>query len=245
MPPRRPKGQRNHLQQVPLTFKPLPTFVWIFKDEQIKMDSFTLLPITIDDSSKSLLERPSAQPTPGLPAALADLNNLHRNLLQFDNAIPPPPNLMSPKRSAQINKLRESGNAAFRKQQFAEAIKLYTYALEMALTRPPWEQSGLVREEASMIYSNRAQANIASRNWAEGMCDAEMSCGLKPKDNVKAWYRRALCLKEMGKLDDAREVLEMGMEWEAENQGKTDGDLRTLLRDVAKELEEKEKSAAA
>ncbi|KAK6353568.1 hypothetical protein TWF696_005530 [Orbilia brochopaga] len=206
------------------------------------MDSFTLLPLTIDESSKSLLERPSASPTPGLAAALADLNNLHRNLLQFENAIPPPPGLINPKRSAQINKLRESGNAAFRKQQFAEAIKLYTYALEMALTRPPWEQSGLVREEASMIYSNRAQANIASRNWAEGMCDAEMSCGLKPKDNVKAWYRRAFCLKEMGKLDDAREVLEMGSEWEAENQGKTDGDLRALLRDVMKELEEKEKA---
>ncbi|EWC47791.1 hypothetical protein DRE_02991 [Drechslerella stenobrocha 248] len=209
------------------------------------MDSFTLLPLTIEEASKALVERPSTTPTPHLAAALAELTTLHRSLLQFDNAIPPPPGLINPKRSAQVNKLRESGNAAFRKQTFGEAAKLYGYALEMCLSRPHWEQSALVREEASMIYSNRAQANIALRNWAEGMCDAEMSCGLKPKDNVKAWYRRAVCLKEMGKLEDAREVLEMGSEWEAENMGKTDGGLRSLLKEVLEAIEEKEKAAAA
>ncbi|KAF3930075.1 hypothetical protein ABW19_dt0204780 [Dactylella cylindrospora] len=204
------------------------------------MDSFTLLPITIDETSKSLSALPTTSPIPHLSTALSDLTTLHRSLLQFDNAIPPPPGLINPKRSAQINKLRESGNAAFRKQAFAEAIKLYTYSLEMCLGRPGWEQSALVREEASIIYANRAQANIAMRQWAEGMCDAEMSCGLKPKDNVKAWYRRALCLKEMGKLEDSKEVLQMGMEWEAENAGKTDGDLRALLRDVEKAVKERE-----
>ncbi|KAK6542464.1 hypothetical protein TWF694_006418 [Orbilia ellipsospora] len=207
------------------------------------MESFTLLPLTMEDSSKSILPLPTTVPIPDLADHLNELNSLHRNLLQFDNAIPPPPGLINPKRSAQINKLRESGNAAFRKQSFGDAVKLYSLALEMCLGRPHWEQSALVREEASMIYSNRAQANIAMRNWAEGMCDAEMSCGLKPKDNVKAWYRRALCLKEMNKLEDAREVLEMGCEWEAENQGKTDGDLRALLRDVLKLVEEKEKAS--
>ncbi|KAF3923678.1 hypothetical protein ABW20_dc0100531 [Dactylellina cionopaga] len=208
------------------------------------MDSFTLLPIVMDDSSKSLFPAPSTTPIPGLTVNLADLNHLHRNLLQFDSAIAPPPGIVNPKRSAQINKLRESGNAAFRKQTFSEAIKLYSLALDMCLGRPHWEQSGLVREEAAMIYSNRAQANIAIRSWAEGMCDAEMSCGLKPKDNVKAWYRRALCLKEMGKLEDSREVLEMGSEWEAENRGKTDGDLRALLKEVLKAIEDKEKATA-
>lgn len=207
------------------------------------MDSFTLLPVTMDEATKTLSEH-STTPYPGLTDYLKDLNALHREMLQFENAIPPPPGLINPKRSAQINKLRESGNTAFRKQAPGEALKLYTYALDMALGRPGWEQSALVREETSMIYSNRAQANIALRQWADGMCDAEMSCGLKPKDNVKAWYRRALCLKEMGKIDDAREVLEMGIEWEAENQGKTDGDLRTLLKEVNRILEEKEKAAA-
>jgi len=94
-----------------------------------------------------------------------------------------------------------------------------------------------------MIYSNRAQAYITMRSWGEGMCDAEMSCALKPKDNVKAWYRRGLCLKEMGKLEDAKEILEMGIEWEAENAGKTDGDLRALLREVNGDIERKEKAA--
>ncbi|KAF3287436.1 hypothetical protein TWF970_007161 [Orbilia oligospora] len=185
------------------------------------MESFTLLPLTIDKVTNAVLAPSSTPSLPALPDAISDLNTLHRSMLQFENAIPPPPGLINPKRSAQINKLRESGNAAFRKQAFGEAVKLYSLALEIA------------------------QANIAMRNWAEGMCDAEMSCGLKPKDNVKAWYRRALCLKEMGKLEDSREVLEMGCEWEAENQGKTDGDLRALLRDVHKALEEKEKIAGA
>ncbi|KAK6522308.1 hypothetical protein TWF281_002872 [Arthrobotrys megalospora] len=208
------------------------------------MDSFTLLPLTIDKVTNAVLTSQSSPQIPHLQSTITDLNSLHRQILQFENAIPPPPGLVNPKRSAQINKLRESGNAAFRKQAFGEAIKLYSLALEMCLGRPHWEQSALVREESAMIYSNRAQANIAMRSWAEGMCDAEMSCGLKPKDNVKAWYRRALCLKEMGKLEDAREVLEMGSEWEAENQGKTDGDLRALLKDVHKAIEEKEKLTA-
>ncbi|KAF3181866.1 hypothetical protein TWF225_006838 [Orbilia oligospora] len=209
------------------------------------MDSFTLLPLTIDKVTNAVLAPSSTPSHPALPDAISDLNTLHRSMLQFENAIPPPPGLVNPKRSAQINKLRESGNAAFRKQAFGEAVKLYSLALEMCLGRPHWEQSALVREESAMIYSNRSQANITMRNWAEGMCDAEMSCALKPKDNVKAWYRRALCLKEMGKLEDSREVLEMGCEWEAENQGKTDGDLRALLRDVHKAIEEKEKIVGA
>ncbi|KAF3313964.1 hypothetical protein TWF173_005556 [Orbilia oligospora] len=189
------------------------------------MESFTLLPLTIDKVTNAVLAPSSTPSLPALPDAISDLNTLHRSMLQFENAIPPPPGLINPKRSAQINKLRESGNAAFRKQAFGEAVKLYSLALEMCLGRPHWEQSALVREESAMIYSNRAQANIAMRNWAEGM--------------------RALCLKEMGKLEDSREVLEMGCEWEAENQGKTDGDLRALLRDVHKALEEKEKIAGA
>ena len=82
---------------------------------------------------------------------------------------------VNPKRTIQINKLRESGNTAYKKGSFPEAANLYGLALRMASDRPPWEASGLVREELSGLYSNRAQAYMAQQMWAEAAVDAEVS----------------------------------------------------------------------
>lgn len=84
----------------------------------------------------------------------------------------------------------------------------------MASQRPFWEPSGLVREEMSALYSNRAQAWMAQGYWVEGHVDAECSVELKKVGNAKGWWRRGKCLLEMGRYEEARVVIEEALEFE-------------------------------
>ncbi|USP78589.1 hypothetical protein yc1106_05863 [Curvularia clavata] len=182
------------------------------------LDTFTLLPLELDPATQSIAAPQSTSNV--LEKELAALNNLHRNLLQAETptATPPPPVPVNPKRSAQIGKLREQGNTEFRKGNHDGAAKFYTLAIEMALARPAWEPSGLVREELSGLLSNRAQANMAQQKWVEGAVDAEASVEMKKVGNAKAWWRRGKCLLEMGRLEEAAQWVKQGLEFEATEQ---------------------------
>lgn len=181
-------------------------------------DTFTLLPLHVDDATGTVSATGPANNA--LNTELAALNALHHGLLNAETptGTPPPPVPVNPKRSAQIGKLRESGNAEFRKGNPAGAVKLYTLAVDMALARPHWEPSGLVREEVSGLLSNRAQANMAQQNWAEGSVDAEASVEMKKVGNAKGWWRRGKCLLEMGRLEEAEHWVKQGLEFEATEQ---------------------------
>ncbi|KAG7005227.1 hypothetical protein G7Y79_00021g050940 [Physcia stellaris] len=186
------------------------------------MDStFTLLPLTMDPSSKAI-SSPSLSTDPALTTALSNLNTLHRTLLslpstpgQASNTTPPPPAPVNPKRSAQIQKMREQANTALKKAggnpaMAQEAIKLHTFALKLALTRPAFEPTSLLREEASQLYAQRAQAYMAASQWPEAAADAACSVELKRQGNGKAWWRRGRCLVEMGRWEEARRWVEEG-----------------------------------
>jgi translocation protein SEC72 len=187
-------------------------------------ESFTLLPIHIDPSSKAIQ---SSSPSRALQEELTALNALHRSLLTLDSPIPPPPVPVNQKRSSQITKLRESGNAEFRKGRHLEAIKMYGLGLQMALTRPLWEPSGLVRDEVAGLYANRAQAHMAVSNWVEGAVDAEASIEAKKAGNAKAWWRKAKCLMEMGRIEEAKEWVVRGLEMDG-----NEADLVGLLKEI-------------
>ncbi|KAI5917060.1 hypothetical protein F4810DRAFT_94204 [Camillea tinctor] len=205
------------------------------------LDTFTLLPLQIDPQTKAVS---TSSPSRTLQTELTHLNALHRALLTLEtpNQVPPPPIPVNPKRSANIGKLRDSGNAEHRKGRYADAVKFYGLGLQMALTRAPWEPQQLVREESAALYANRAQAHMALGSWAEGAVDAEASVEAKRVGNPKAWWRRGKCLVEMGRLGEAREWVARGLEMEG-----GDADLLALLRDVdariekEKEREESEK----
>ncbi|RFU26580.1 hypothetical protein B7463_g9765, partial [Scytalidium lignicola] len=187
-------------------------------------DSFTLLPIHLDPTSKAVTSTSNSR---SLSEELATLNALHRSLLSIESPVPPPPVPVNPKRSAQITKLRESGNAEFRKAKHTDAIRFYTLGLQMALTRPPWEPCGLVRDEVASLYANRAQAHMAMQNWAEGSIDAESSVEAKKVGNSKAWWRKGRCLMEMGRHPEAKEWVSRGLEMEG-----NEADLVGLLKEI-------------
>ncbi|ORX96293.1 hypothetical protein BCR34DRAFT_497875 [Clohesyomyces aquaticus] len=192
-------------------------------------DTFTLLPLQMDPQTKAIS---ATGPTNNaLSTELAALNALHRSLLSVDTptGTPPPPVPVNPKRSAQIGKLRESGNTEFRKQNYPSAVQYYSLAIKMATDRPGWEPSGLVREEVSGLLSNRAQAHMSMQNWAEGAVDAEASVETKKVGNAKGWWRRGKCLLEMGRLDEAEAWVKQGLEFEA-----TEQDLVQLREEIEK-----------
>jgi len=192
-------------------------------------DTFTLLPLELDPATNAV-SAPSTLSN-ALSTELAALNTLHRSLVHVETptGTPPPPVPVNPKRSAQISKLRESGNTEFRKGNATQAVKLYSLAIDMALGRPHWEPSGLVREEVSSLLSNRAQANMAQQNWAEGAVDAEASVEMRRVGNAKGWWRRGKCLLEMGRLDEAEQWVKQGLEFEA-----TEHDLLSLRDEIEK-----------
>lgn len=84
----------------------------------------------------------------------------------------------------------------------------------MALARPLWEPTGLVRDEVASLYANRAQAHMALQNWPEGAVDAEASVEAKKAGNAKAWWRKGRCLMEMGRYEEAKEWVGRGLEME-------------------------------
>src|ERR1700760_666860 len=188
------------------------------------METFNQIAISIDP--KSLEVNSSSTTDAALTKELEALNRLHKALTapqsEAKDGVAPPPTVVNPKRSAQITKLRDSGNAAFRSGKFAEAVKLYGLGVDMAIGRPVWEPAVLCREELAGLYANRAQAHMGIQQWPEGAIDAACSVELKRTQNAKAWWRKGKCLLEMGKLEEADRWLEEAIEFEGQEQDLVD-----------------------
>ncbi|KAH8780470.1 hypothetical protein BGZ57DRAFT_309401 [Hyaloscypha finlandica] len=196
-----------------------------------ELETFTQLPIHMDPASKAISTTSSSR---ALNEELATLNQLHKALLALESPVPPPPVPVNQKRSAQITKLRESGNGEFRKGKHQDAIRYYGLGLQMALSRPLWEPSGLVRDEVAGLYANRAQAHMALQNWVEGAVDAEASVEAKKAGNAKAWWRKGKCLMEMGRMEEAKDWVGRGLEMEG-----NEADLVGLSKEITEKMKKK------
>lgn len=176
------------------------------------IDAFTLYPLQMDPASKTITD-PTAAPNSAITHELEELNALHRAVVNLDtpNNIPPPPVPPNPKRSLQVEKLRDTANESLRKGAHAESVRLYSLAINMALGRPPWELASLARSELMVLYGNRAQAYMSQQLWAEGYVDALTSVKCAPASAIKSWWRAGKCLMEMTRFDEAKEFLKSGL----------------------------------
>lgn len=198
------------------------------------IDIYNQYSLHLDPTSKAISLTSDQPQSANIVNELQTLNQLHRSLLTVDPPnIPPPPLPINPKRSAQITKLRDTANTAYRKGNYGEAVRLYTYAIDMALGRPGWEPATLTRDELSGLYGNRAQAHMAEQKWPEGLVDAKCSVDCKGIGNVKAWWRAGKCLVEMGRREEAKKLVDRGLEVE----GRT-GDGAKELISLMEEIEE-------
>ncbi|KAL9096106.1 MAG: hypothetical protein Q9165_001629 [Trypethelium subeluteriae] len=195
-------------------------------------ETFSQLPLQIDPQTKAISFPGTTSSS--IEAEIHQLNLLNRVIVGLNTPTPPPPVPVDPKRSGQITKMREAGNAAFRKGSYQEAIRLYSLGLEMAIQRPAWEPAGLVREEVSGLYANRAQAHMAIQAWPEGSIDAESSLECKKVQNPKSWWRKGRCLIEMGRPEEAAEWVKQGLDFEGNDQ-----DLQSLKKEIDNAIEKR------
>ncbi|KEF57311.1 uncharacterized protein A1O9_05228 [Exophiala aquamarina CBS 119918] len=188
------------------------------------LETYTHLPVHVDPQTKQVSILSSDKT---IQDAIDNLNRLHTSFksLETPNNVPPAPMLVNPKRSAQIQKLRDSAAATSKKGDNPGAIRLLGVAIDMAAARPGWEPMGLAREELAMMYLSRGAANCSVQNWVEGLIDAECSVecksgpgqgpnGERIPGNPKAWIVGGRCLMEMARWRDAVEWLERAVEKE-------------------------------
>jgi translocation protein SEC72 len=164
----------------------------------------------------------------------SSLNILQRNIAALPNnpQVPPAPNKPPhPARSAQIAKLKDSANASFKAHKMEDAVRLFSLAIEMALTRPPWEPSALCRDETVLLLCSRSAARFALKEFPESLTDAEVVVELK-KPWPKGYFRKGKALQAMGRLEEAKESMKLGLMYDA-----NDNELNLALKDIQKALD--------
>lgn len=140
----------------------------------------------------------------------------------------PPPNQPNPVRNAQVNRLKEEGNKYFKANNYQEAIRFYTMAVDLSSSRPLWEPLAFqyVREEQSTILSNRSAAHLALDNYVDALVDAEMVTRLK-REWSKGWFRKGKALYGMGRANEAAEAFQTGLRFDHDSE-----ELKKALFDV-------------
>ena len=177
-------------------------------------DLITLVPLSINPSSPSVVSFAGTPPPSFSQADLTPLNTLARILLANLNlTFPPPPQPAPNLRSQQIMKAKDDGNAHFRKSEWQDAIRLYSLAADMAATRPVFEANVYARDELAIALCNRSAAYMSAGEWVNALVDAEAVIQLK-RPWVKGYFRKGKALAGMGRLEEAKEALLLGLQFD-------------------------------
>jgi translocation protein SEC72 len=131
----------------------------------------------------------------------------------------PAPNAPNPTRNAQVTRLKEEGNKYFKQNNFKEAIRFYTMAVELSWSRPLWEPLAFqyVREELAPVLSNRSAAYMSLQNFVEAYVDAELVTRLK-REWSKGWFRKGKALVGLGRVEEASEAFQTGLRFDHESE---------------------------
>lgn len=109
---------------------------------------------------------------------------------------------------------KEKGNAAFKEQNYPEAVKHYSEALKRG---PP-----SVNQEAYKLFSNRAACYTKLGAWNEGLKDAEKCIELAP-EFPKGYSRKGHLQFFMKEYSKAMTTYEEGLKQDPENMELKDG----------------------
>lgn len=139
--------------------------------------------------------------------------------------------------------------AAFKAQQYPPSIQAYSRSADMALSRPPWELAALSRDETTVALCNRSAAFAAMGQWyvhVDNPADAQARCFCRRRRRrpvettlgqgtlsvrlyllslvgaVADEQSKAKALEGMGRLEEARDAIEEGLQFEPDNQASSD-----------------------
>ncbi|BGP41201.1 hypothetical protein JCM10450v2_005240 [Rhodotorula kratochvilovae] len=200
-------------------------------------EALTLLPLSIDMTPMcpAPVSFPSGAALPAhiTPEDLTPLNELARILLTASNpavVFPPPPQPVPNERSVKVARAKEAGNNAFKQQQWADAIKLYTVSAEMAASRPVFEANVYARDELALALCNRSAAYLGAGEFVNALVDADAVIQLK-RPWIKGHFRKGKALVAMGRLEEGREAFLLGLQFDP-----TAEDLQQAVAEVEEQL---------
>ncbi|XP_048848192.1 zinc finger CCCH domain-containing protein 7A isoform X2 [Brienomyrus brachyistius] len=104
-----------------------------------------------------------------------------------------------------VTNLFEEGNDVYSEGEWMKSVEHYTEALSVA-DYAASEEIIIHNETLEKLYANRAAAYLSTGVYDQALSDCEEALKLNT-DNHRALYRKARCLKEMGRHGEAYEVI--------------------------------------
>jgi translocation protein SEC72 len=89
-------------------------------------------------------------------------------------------------------------------------------AAHICVQRPPFEAPQVMREELSVVLSNRAAAHIGNEDYISSLADAETVIQIR-KNWPKGYFRKAKALLGLKSYGEAIEAVHIGLSYEPEN----------------------------
>jgi translocation protein SEC72 len=198
-------------------------------------DTFFSVPLQIDEKTKSVVcSQHSLSVCSKCDLDFQSLNTVYRSFTRLpgDSQVPPPPNKAPPlAHSEKINKLRDSGVRSLKIHKLEDALNYFNYAIEMSLSRSPWEPAALCRDETVILLAQRSAVRFQLKEYAESLADAEAIVLLK-KPWAKGHFRKGKALQAMGLLEEAKLAIELGLLFDP-----NDNDCNLALKEIKKALE--------
>lgn len=102
-----------------------------------------------------------------------------------------------------VEELKSKGNAALQSENFEEAIKYYTEAINLDPNN-------------HILFSNRSAAFAKTGKYKESLDDAEKTINLK-SDWPKGYSRKGAALELLNKYDEAIKTYEEGLKYDPNN----------------------------
>ncbi len=102
------------------------------------------------------------------------------------------------------DELKIKGNAALQKENYDEAIKYYTEAINLDPSN-------------HILYSNRSAAYAKTNQFKESLADAEKTISIK-KDWGKGYSRKGAAIELLDKYDEAISTYQEGLKYDAGNE---------------------------
>lgn len=117
--------------------------------------------------------------------------------------------------------MKEKGNAALASENFEDAIKYYSEAIELD-------------PKNHVLFSNRSAAHAKAGSYAAALEDAEHTVAINP-GWAKGYSRKGSALAYLGRYEDAAKAYEEGLSKDPDNAQLVSG-----LSEVSKRLQESE-----
>lgn len=199
-------------------------------------ETFNLLPVSLEQKDVNGTKVSAISSSdPSLAPLIHQINALTNGFKQSGFALevpPPPPQAINPNRSKQVEISKKQGNDAFKAGKWGDALKMYSIALDLAASRPPWEPAAMANDEMSVLLCNRSAAFLGADLYAEAYADAHACIELK-KPWTKGYFRKAKACLKLGRPSEAKQVLEAGLTYEPHNE-----ELRTVMKEAEEMLQD-------